>query len=66
MKPIVHCHKVKGFDIRLGCSAIVKPIDHPSRLVSNQKPVITSKVIALSIDGFETENTMYVYLGKKD
>lgn len=59
-KKIVHYDATKKSLIALGMSAIVKPIDHTSPLVSNEKLVVTSRVIAKSKCGkFETENTIY-------
>ena len=43
----------------VGHRAIIKPIDHPSEFVSNQTEVITSPVISINDDGFETLNTFY-------
>jgi len=47
---------------RVGQSAIVKPVDHPSNLVSNERLVITSHVTRVNkhTGEFETENTLYV------
>ena len=42
-----------------GQGAMVHPIDHPSLRVSNESVVWTSKVINVSENEFETENTIY-------
>lgn len=60
-KKIVHYDATKKSLIAVGMSAIVKPIDHTSPLVSNKKLVVTSRVIAKHKCGrFETENSIYV------
>lgn len=65
MKKIVHyLPLVEGEYIRVGYNAIVTPIDHSGPFVSNNKPVITSKVIRHNEETgeFETENTIYLPL----
>jgi len=49
------------YRITVGSGAIVVPIDHPSDLVSNTKPVMTSKVISYDkkTGVFETLNSVY-------
>lgn len=49
-----------GFLIKVGYVTVVQPTNHPSELVSNTKPVVTSRVVALHPDGFETLNTIYL------
>lgn len=60
MKPVVHYKSAEG-KILVGNPAIVRPIDHPSDMVSNKKHVLTSPVIKHDEDtgSFETENTRY-------
>ena len=45
--------------IEIGFPAIIYPLNHPSRLVTNSEYAITSMVVAITDDGFETENTIY-------
>lgn len=62
-KPIVHYKEMPASMAstpKVGHVACVLPLDHPSANVSNNNPVITSKVIAVTEDGFETQNTIYV------
>jgi hypothetical protein len=56
-KPIVLYESPRRIEV--GLPAIVRPIDHPSDLVSNDMHVLTSPVIVLIDGGFETENTIY-------
>lgn len=62
-KPIVlyrYFFEHPAANLALGKSTVVWPLDHPSPLVSNTKPVWTSPVIRLGPRGeFETENTIY-------
>ena len=60
-KPVVHYIPNKYQMICTGTSAYVWPIDHPSDLVSNTKPITTSKVIKYdrASGEFETMNTLY-------
>lgn len=58
-KPLVHY--VELIACELGKSALLVPADHPSELVSNTGPIMTSPVVA-GPDGsgaFETLNTRY-------
>lgn len=61
MKPVVlyrndGTQRIMGVNVR----ALVTPIDHPSDLVSNTGPVLTSPVIRIGTWGeFETLNTIY-------
>jgi hypothetical protein len=59
MKPIVSYTEL--YFCEEGSSAIVKPVDHPSPLVTNRKPVLTSPVIQYdrTTGEFETFNTIY-------
>lgn len=59
MKPVVKYNINKHSFIKVGSRAIVHPIDHPSKLVSNTKAVATSIVIKVNGANFETENTKY-------
>lgn len=43
-----------------GQRARVHPVDHPSELVSNTQQCITSRVLQVHADGFETENSYYI------
>ena len=54
-----------GTALGIGHSALVFPINHPSGLVSNTKPVQTSEIVRLYEDGFETKNTRYVNIEPK-
>lgn len=51
---------------KLGSSALVLPLDHPSDLVSNEKLIMTSQVVSGPDDAgcFETLNTRYEPLPK--
>lgn len=60
MKPVVK-YRASLLDIVVGLPALVEPIDHPSPLVTNTKPVYTSNVVGITPRGFETENTVYVF-----
>jgi DNA-directed RNA polymerase subunit RPC12/RpoP len=69
VKPIVEYDTDESCFIVLGYGASVKPINHPSNLVSNKRMVHTSRVIAVTVNedhsiSFETENTRYVPKGK--
>lgn len=70
MKPEVKYKHIKGLGISKGRSAIVFPLNHPNPhgLVSNTKPILTSKVVAVraKTKTFETLNTIYVYDGEYD
>jgi hypothetical protein len=60
VKPVVH-FKNPDF-VRVGYSAYVVAIDHPSPLVTPNNLVRTSKVLSIDTKGnFETENTKYVW-----
>jgi hypothetical protein len=54
-----------GWPITVGRPAFIRPLDHPSNLVSNTKMVLTTNVeqVITVVDGeiteFETENTIY-------
>ena len=61
MKPVVkYKHDLNNF-IQVGMSAYVFPLNHPSKYVSNQFLVKTSKVISFDKEtgDFETMNTIY-------
>ncbi len=58
-KPVVHYEKVDEKHLQVGTSVLVLPTDHPDPLVSNVKWILTSKVIDLHEDGFETLNAIY-------
>jgi hypothetical protein len=60
LKPVVYYREIHT-PIVEGCGCIVTPINHPSDLVSNTRPALTSKVlVAVREDGgFETMNTIY-------
>jgi len=60
MKPVVR-YRQSLLDLVIGLPALVETIDHPSPLVTNTKPVYTSKVVGITPRGFETENTVYVF-----
>jgi len=52
--------------LKVGKSAMIKPIDHTSPFVSNTQHVFTSTVVKVSPDGsFETINTLYVPTNEK-
>jgi len=58
MKPIVHYIPSKYDFIREDVPAtICKPVDHPT--CSNNRAIITSKVIAIDHNGFETKHSIY-------
>ena len=59
VKPVVHYEELLFCTVG-GC-ALVKPVDHPGDLVSNQQYVRTSTVQAFDVDSgeFETRNTRY-------
>lgn len=58
-KQIVQYYNSPMNRIALHQRAFVHPINHPSDLVSNKMFVLTSPVIAINPDGFETHNTIY-------
>ncbi len=60
-KPIVHYTPNEIQSINLGLPAYVFPIDHPGDLVSNEKFIRTSRVIAYDKQTgvFETMNSVY-------
>lgn len=59
-KPIVHYKLPVPEHLEIGSRVIVEPIDHPGPYVSNTKPVITSRIVAIQGCGvFATENTIY-------
>ena len=49
-------------ELREGEPVILTPLDHPSPLVSNTKPIVTSPVKKIGTDEFWTENTHYYLL----
>ena len=60
MKKIVHYKPHADDIIVVGQNGYVhEPLDHPGPLVSNTRPVITSKVVTIAEGYFETENTIY-------
>ena len=59
-KPVVQYTVDPANFIKLGLSAYIVPIDHPSDLVSNESLARTSRVISIDGDTFETMNTKYV------
>lgn len=63
VKPVVKYVDIV-LPVRIGGSAVLWPVNHPSGLVSNRKAVITSPVVAVSMTErglqVETRNTMYV------
>ncbi len=63
MKPTVKYYIDENNFIKVGCSAFIVPIDHPSEFVSNTIAVRTSIVLSYSFGeaghSFETENTLY-------
>ena len=60
MKPVVHYEKDSNSAIYKGAQVYLKPLDHPSDLVSNKAVARTSPVQAVFDDGiFETLNTRY-------
>jgi len=58
-KPVVTIRGT-GSIPRVNESVLVDPIDHPSSLVSNRGFAYTSPIIQITLDGFETLNTIYV------
>lgn len=64
IKPTVMFDK-GNFSVEKGYRALIKPLNHPSALVSNLGLALTSTVIDVQHDasgkliGFETENTVY-------
>jgi hypothetical protein len=63
MKPkrLVHYDQRFPYNIMVGFGAVIKPIDHDSDHVSNNKMVITSAVRKYDGDGcFETDNSLYI------
>ena len=61
-KPTVHYRIDEHSYVVVGQSAVVRPVDHPSPLVSNKTYVKTSPVVMVDYDSgvFETKNTRYV------
>jgi hypothetical protein len=59
-KPTVKYIPGAGTEIKVGERAWVRPLDHPSPLVSNTTWALTSPVISTNDKGFETRNTIYV------
>lgn len=44
-----------------GHPAVVHPVDHPdAENVTNTKAVLTSRVVQVHADGFETQNSYYI------
>lgn len=63
MKPVVkYKYDLNNF-IKVGESAYVFPLNHPSSLVSNTKLIQTSRVISFdeNTGNFETVNTIYEF-----
>jgi hypothetical protein len=59
-KPIVHYKLPIPEYLEVGSRVVVEPMDHPGPYVSNTRPVITSRVVAVKGAGvFATENTIY-------
>lgn len=58
-KQIVQYIKSPQNIIKVGSRAFIKPINHPSDLVSNTTFVLTSTVRQIFDGGFETRNTIY-------
>lgn len=58
-KPIVNYTPQDADYIVVGHRAFVHPTNHPSNLVSNTTGVMTSPVVKITEDGFETQNTIY-------
>ena len=58
-KPIVNYTPQDADYIKVGHRAFVQPTNHPSQQVSNTTGVMTSPVVKLTKDGFETQNTIY-------
>jgi hypothetical protein len=65
MKPTVH---YRGEAKRLGDRALLFPVDHPNHCqghgVSNTKRATTSVVLSWVAGRIETQNTIYVPIGK--
>lgn len=58
-KPIVNYKSLHSV-LKIGDPALVRPINHPSSLVSNTKMILTSIIVSIGNDGFfETQNTFY-------
>lgn len=59
MKPVVNYKEL--IFCYVGGHALVQPENHPSVLVSNKKPALTSVVVAFDEKSgeFETRNTLY-------
>jgi hypothetical protein len=55
-KPVVYYVTIDSTNIQIGKSANVIALDHP---MLGKEYVITSTVIAITEDGFETRNTIY-------
>lgn len=62
MKNVVHYRPMPADFIEVGKHAFVRPLDHPSDLVSNTKEVVTSEVVFYDPESqiFETRNTIYI------
>lgn len=58
-KPIVQYTGLATFVGIEELYAIVRPLNHPSPHVSNTTEVLTSKIVAMGDNYFETENTIY-------
>lgn len=58
MKPVVRYEA--AYNVEVDRQAFVRPVDHPSDLVSNMTWAQTSPVVKVDGDTFETENTRYV------
>lgn len=64
-KPVVKFKFFNNDPIMVGHRAIIRPINHPSPLVTNTAPVLTTPVESISIlpngkTSFSTRNTMYM------
>ncbi len=60
MKPLVFFKDRPDNYIREGHCAIVTPINHPGPLVTNTKPIVTTRVLKVwPCGGFDTKNTRY-------
>lgn len=67
MKPTVkyQADSIVG-SLKVGKSAMIKPINHTSPYVSNTQHVYTSTVVKINADNsFETMNTLYVPTNEK-
>ena len=66
-KPVVkYQHDSIIGSLKVGKSAMIKPIDHASPFVSNTQHVYTSSVVKINADNsFETMNTLYVPTNEK-